>query len=1190
MSPTIEEQIEGLKHTIAEMEAQRASLGDAVVDAGLLPFKRKLDELVAMLQAAEAPPLAEPTQQRKLVTLLFMDIAGSTSIAQHMDPEDVSEVFDAALKKLAVPVEQYGGRVTRFMGDGFLSVFGAPTAREDDTERAIRAGQRIIELSQLLELELKQVWDIPTFQVRVGVNTGLVLLGGQTEAEDTLMGTAVNLAARLESAAPPGGLLISHDSYRHVRGVFNVEALEPIKAKGFDQPVAVYRVLSAKPRAFRLYTRGVEGIETHMVGRETEIKYLQDALLTAIEEGEGQMVTITGEAGVGKSRLLYEFQDWIELLPPPAVRFFEGRARQEAQGLPYALLRDLFAFRFQIQDDDSADIAHQKLESGFAEVFGSDQDGEMRAHLLGQWLGYDFSKSPHLQVVLNDAEQLRNRGLMYLGEYFRELSTQSPVVIFLEDIHWADDSSLDALNWMEERLHRQRLLVIFAARPILFERRPYWGEGQSHHTRLDLRPLSRRESRQLVEQILRLAQDIPAELRELVVEGAEGNPFYLEELIKMLVEEQVILKGEETWHIETERLAHIEVPPTLAGVLQARLDSLPPQERLVLQQASVVGRLFWDRVVAYIQSAGDGGAEIVPEVLTALRGRELIYRREESAFAEAREYLFKHDILREVTYESVLKRLRKAYHALVADWLIAHSAGRAAEYNGIIAEHLLLADRKEQACEYFFMAGEAALASYANGEAEAHYRKALAISSVIAQRAASLAGLGETLKRQARREESVQTLRQAIELYHDMGENDQVAFLYARLAEAFFFSDYQKAWAACQEGLARLEGAADSPGLARLLAEAGRAAIFHSRSKEEVDALCVKAIGMADRLGIVEARVEASITRALTKEDAQQAIEILQEAVELSEENGLLRTAARAHIDLGYFYDLDLVKTAQAFQHARKAAEIGRQMGDMGQMLLALRNVIEAKINLGQLSSVGDFTAEFLQQSSATESQVILCQQTVHFFVSFHIGEWKHALPFIRSKLVEQRKEYNSQDIAGLNLSLANVILEMNRFADPYDFAEAEAALLENIASQWLDNESRSLLAVIAAREGHMQEARERMSVALQATAQILYKVREAYHLLMESEIAFAEQNWDQAISSCQTLIDIYLQGGYRWKWARQLIDLGDAFLGRDGPGDQERAEEAYRQSLEMFTEMGAPGYVDVVNARLSSFFDQVSR
>ena len=582
MSPTIDEQIERLKATIAEMEAQRAILGDSVFQKAVEPLNEKLDELSRLRDATRDNRPDHLKQQRKLVTILFMDIAGSTFIIQHMDPEDVSAVFDRNLKRLAQPVEDFSGRVTSFMGDGFLAVFGAPTAREDDPERAVRAGLGIIRRADEIAVELRKEWGIQDFKVRVGVNTGLIILGGETEGEDTTKGPAVNLAARLENAAPPGGMLISHDTYRHIRGVFDVETWEPLKVKGFDEPVRAYRILRARPRAFRMYTRGVEGVETRMIGRHDELKYLQDGLLSAIEEGEGQIVSIMGEAGVGKSRLLYEFQNWIELLPPPAIRLYEGKAHQEAQGMPYGLLRDLFAFRFQLQENDSREIVREKVESGFLEVLGKGDEGQMRAHILGHWLGFDFSSSEHLKGVLSDPEQLRNRGRMYLGEYFKELCTRGPVVVFLEDIHWADDSSLDTLDWLGERLHHQHLLFVCAARHTLLERRPYWGEGLAYHHCLELEPLSKRESHQLVEEILKLAEQVPAELSELVVEGAEGNPFYVEELVKMLIEDGVVNKGEETWQVIPERLSEIKVPSTLAGVLQARLESLPAEEQQVL--------------------------------------------------------------------------------------------------------------------------------------------------------------------------------------------------------------------------------------------------------------------------------------------------------------------------------------------------------------------------------------------------------------------------------------------------------------------------------------------------------------------------------------------------------------------------------------------------------------------------------
>jgi len=343
MSPALNEQINKLKSTIAELEGQRAVLGNEFVDSTLTTLQEKLIDLEALAGQLTLKTPAAPTRQRKLVTLLYLDVVGSTAMTQHLDPEDTLEIMDNALPRLAIPIERHAGHVTRYTGDGFKAVFGDPLAREDDPEQAIRAGLEILDLSRVIALELEQEWDIGNFQVRIGIDTGLAALGGQTEAEDTVMGRVVNLAVRIESAAPPGGLLISHNTFRHVRGVFNVEPQEPITAKGFPEPVQVYLVKEIKPRAFRVQTRGVEGVETRMVGRNDELRFLQDALMTAFEEGEGHVVTISGEAGVGKSRLLYEFQNWLELQPPTkAVRLFLGRGEQESQGNPYNLsLSDL---------------------------------------------------------------------------------------------------------------------------------------------------------------------------------------------------------------------------------------------------------------------------------------------------------------------------------------------------------------------------------------------------------------------------------------------------------------------------------------------------------------------------------------------------------------------------------------------------------------------------------------------------------------------------------------------------------------------------------------------------------------------------------------------------------------------------------------------------------------------------------
>jgi class 3 adenylate cyclase/tetratricopeptide (TPR) repeat protein len=681
------------------------------------------------------------TAERRLVTILFSDVKGSTAMAEALDPEEVMEIMNGAFEVLIEPVVKYEGTLARLMGDAVLAFFGAPISHEDDPERAIRAGLEIVAGAKEYAARLKEERGIGGFNVRVGINTGLVVVGevgSDLRVEYTAMGDAINLAARMEQHAPLGGVLITHDTYRHVRGVFSLEAQAPLAVKGVAEPVSTYLVSRAKPRAFRIATRGVEGIETPMVGREAELKSLQDALYAAVEDGEGQIITVMGEAGVGKSRLLYEFTNWIDLLPQE-VRFFQGRARQDAQNQPYALLRDMFSSRFLIQDGDSAGEIQQKIEAGFGEVFGQDESGQMRAHFIAQLLGFDFSGSPYLESVLKDAQQLRDRSLIYLDEYFQGMSESEPTVIFLEDIHWADDSSLDVINQLARKTPHRRILIVCLARPVIFERRPHWGEGLDYHHRLGIKPLTKRDSRLLVDEILQRVEQLPVELRDLVVKGAEGNPFYIEELIKMLLEDGVIVKDEEHWRVEMHRLAEVDVPTTLTGVLQARLDGLPQGERALLQQASVVGRIFWDRVLQHMieQEAGSIPGERIEENLISLRGRELIFHRESSTFAGADEYIFKHALLRDVTYESVLKRLRRVFHSLVAEWLIDQGD----EYPGLIADHLEQAREVEDAVKYLREAGDQAAGRYANAEAVQFYTRAIQLAERVSPDVVSLAGL-----------------------------------------------------------------------------------------------------------------------------------------------------------------------------------------------------------------------------------------------------------------------------------------------------------------------------------------------------------------------------------------------------------------------------------------------------------------
>ncbi len=723
--PPVSSEQQQLEAAIAALEAQRAILGDAVVGSLLAPARAKL---AALTGPPALPP--EPAQALRQVSILFLDVVGSTTLAQHLDPEAISAVMDDTLVRGTAVVQAHRGKVLQYAGDNILAAFGAEESREDDSERAVHCGLALLELGKLLGAEVETTHGHAGFNVRVGVHTGGVLLGGVVDADGSIRGIAVNIAARMEQSAPAGALRISHDTYAQVRGLFEVDAQEPLTVKGVDTPIQSYLVTRAKPRNFRIGTRGIEGVATKMIGRDAELELLQAAFKRLFEARTLAAVTVVADAGIGKSRLLYEFEAWSEARPE-SFFLFRGRATPQTGAQAFGLLRDILAWRFQIQDDDSIEAARQKMEDGVVPLFLHD-DGpdlaEAHAHLLGHLIGIEWKTSRHIRGILDDPKQIRNRAFHAAAQMFRRVSASddSPVVLQLEDLHWADDESLDFLSYLAEVNRDMPLLVLSFTRPTLFERRSDWSSSAGAHQHIDLEPLDKRASRDLANELLKKLPEVPAALRELVTSSAEGNPFYMEELVKMLIDQGAIRTGSdsgESWSVNAERLLVTQVPPTLTGVLQARLDGLPPAEKRALQQASVVGTVFWDQALAAIEAQA-------AEALPALVQRELALPRGDGTLDGLREYAFRHQVLHQVTYDTVLKRDKREGHAKVAHWLAAlteHGSQRAGDFLGVAAEHFEQAGDAPNAAEFHARAAEQAGQRFAHDRVLAHVGRALAL-------------------------------------------------------------------------------------------------------------------------------------------------------------------------------------------------------------------------------------------------------------------------------------------------------------------------------------------------------------------------------------------------------------------------------------------------------------------------------
>jgi tetratricopeptide (TPR) repeat protein len=631
------------------------------------------------------------------------------------------------------------------------------------------------------------------------------------------------------------------------------------------------------------------------------------------------------------------------------------------------LLRDLFAFRFEIHDSDSLSIVHEKMERGFAEFMPADALSPEKAHVVGQLIGYDFSSSPYLRGLLQDSRQMRSLGLSYLTRFLVSAAQQLPVVLLLDDIHWADTGSLDVLTSVFKNIPAGTpLLALCTARPALAEHYPDWGVGLPSSLQLELKPLSRDDSRTLVEGILQKVENLPAALKELVVGGADGNPFYVEELIKMLIDTKVIQPGEQSWKINMTHLDTVNIPPTLAGVLQARLDRLDSAERLLLQRASVVGRVFWNTAVEALGADSQLGSEYLQNSLSVLRAKELIFASPVSTFLGTQEYSFKHALLRDVTYETVLKRQRAPYHARVAEWLSVTSGERRAEYLPVIADHFEKAGDDVKAASMLIEAGEQALGVSAFNNAFRLFQRALSLLPPEARRDETYLHLkiGETLFRSGDLSNALRHSETALSKARVLTGGDLLASILYQIGQINAeIGNYSLAENIFSEALpiARSNGSRSRATLARVLYGLGN---VHWRlgNLERARNFCAESRELAEALGdtntLLLALNRLGVLSGLMGDPVGEE-QIYQQVLALATSVGNRERAAVALNNLGALADENKeLKKAQDFY--LQAMALAREIGAQQSLALYLTNLAHSEIRLGDLEQAQSHLREGL--------------------------------------------------------------------------------------------------------------------------------------------------------------------------------------------------------------------------------------
>lgn len=922
-----------LQAAMAALESQRALLGDAVVDVAVAGLQTQWQALLAQQAAAPvappiAPPAADAEQALRLVSILFLDVVGSTSLGQHLDPEDIYAVMDGAMARFTAIVSAHGGRVLQYAGDNLLAGFGADEVHEDDADQAVRCGLALLADGRRVGQEVARKYGWPGFDVRVGIHTGSVLLGGGVDAEGTIRGSAVNIAARMEQSAPAGGLLISVDTYRLVQSRFDVRECQALLVKGISTPVLTYLVERERPRSATGLRRGLDGGIAKLVGRSADLALLNAACAEAQAGRTLQAFTVVGDAGLGKTRLVAEFEAGAA-----GLQVLGANAHPQGLHQPYGLIRDLIFRRFDVQDGDPLRLAQAKLAAGLGALFGD--RAEEQTALLGQLIGLDYRASPFIAGILEDGKQLRARALHAWVEYLRLLCAQlqppDVLLLALDDLHWADDGSLDAVEHLARAGRDLPLLLLCVARPELLERRPDWGQAWPAHRQLVLQPLGADDRQSLAQSLLQpLGQsEDAATLHHLLIERTDGNPFYMEALVQMLVDQQVLNTSSTPWQLESQGLQQLQLPTTLVGVLQARLDALKTPQRRALQQASVVGVVFWDDALAALDARA-------PEALVSLCRRALALPRESSAFDDAREFAFKHHLLHEVTYGTVLKRDKRQLHHRAALWLEAHSAGRGAEFAGLVAEHFERAGVLDRAAEQWALAAHEAIARYADAAALAHAGRALALNAC-SDPAWQFALLRLQAKVWSRRSD-VAEFENAIAALerHAEAQDDEVMRLIAA---------QQRMHRLCQDGAYEQ---------AHLLGVTRLAAAENLAPQEAAKAhnLLIMALGRQGRLDEARAHASAALTEARAAGDVYVEASVLNNLGvgfiaehRLPEATATCEKALAAYLSIGSRYGAAIAMLNLAY-----AAEQGGALVQARAQLLALLDLCDA-IGHGQIGA-----------------------------------------------------------------------------------------------------------------------------------------------------------------------------------------------------------------------------------------------
>jgi predicted ATPase/class 3 adenylate cyclase len=661
----------------------------------------------------------ETEGERKYVSVLFSDLSGYTAMSEKLDPEEVKDITQRIFNDISKIIDKYEGFVEKFIGDAVMALFGVPKSHEDDPLRAIRAAREIHDLVDAMSPSIeKRIGG--SVSMHSGINTGLVVTGEVDMEKGThgVAGDTINVASRLSSQAKKGEIVVGAATYRRAEGLFKFESLAPITVKGKAEPVHAYRVLS--PKEIPVTTHRLSGLRAELVGRKVEQAEFREAVEN-LSAGKGRIFSISGDAGTGKSRLVAEFKNSLN---HQEIRWIEGHAYAYAQNIPYFPLIDMLNRVFQIDEGEPAEIVKEKIESTIKDLLGKKGD-------VVPYVGSLYSLSyPEVEDV--SPEFWKGRLQDAVLTILTALAQRGPTIFFLEDLHWADPSSVELLRHALLQI-RQPAIVLCVYRPTFSLFTSHQAAGiDKIYEEIRLQDLSPSEAQDMLESLLK-TDSIPSDLGRYVQHKAEGNPFYLEELVNSLIESEILVQDNGHWKV-TGPIRDADVSSTIHGIISGRLDRLETETKRILQEASVIGRAFLYEILKRI-------TELKEDIDRSLRGLEQLDLIRTRSFQPELEYAFKHALIQDVVYNGILKKERQEIHERIGRVIEQLFQDRLPEFYETLAFHFKQSRSMLEAANYLIHSGEKSLRRYAVQESHQYFEQAFDLLSDKADRTKEEDGL-----------------------------------------------------------------------------------------------------------------------------------------------------------------------------------------------------------------------------------------------------------------------------------------------------------------------------------------------------------------------------------------------------------------------------------------------------------------